>query len=571
MALSDCFRRKLPGLSSRARRGDATPDGGAGCAGRLAPRELDPPARGEAHNAASCALISSFLFGYSLCVLDTCLGLLPVVFQWCNNEWQSDCFASRACQALVNASVYLGAAIGAVLSGRLYGKGPRYQIMTSDVIFIAGALLGATARGVIGLLLSRLVSGVGLGLSAIAAPVYIAEVSPRERRGSKGALHGVFIGVGIWFSITCGVPQSPPPSGEGESIGDLDGWYWRLMLGAAAIPALLQLVLFQRVLPVDPPGFLLQNGRTQEARGLLYRTYGLEPPRGPGGQGHPGEPSGAEPGSPAARVEQILSEMVHACEQATQIPRLRIHQAICDRYFQPALFVGFALAAFQQLSGINALMSYSNALFLQAGIPSSQLTLASTIMATCNAFASIMSSKLVDRWGRRALLLLGPFLQMAAMFCISECSPEHGSWACPIPDALVTPTMVLCCFCVFTVSFAAGLGAVTWIYLSEIYIMEIRGSALSACGVINWLSCFIVVFGMPFLGLHGACKFFGVVCLVGFVGVHFFVQETKGCSMDDNPLTPQSDRGKSPLLCTPQSEEDSHAEVRMRIEHPGKR
>ncbi|CAK0813941.1 unnamed protein product [Prorocentrum cordatum] len=491
-----------------------------------------------------CPGISSFLFGYSLCVLDTCLGLLPVVFEWCNNEWQADCFASRACQALVNASVYLGAAVGALLSGRLYEAGARFQIMTSDVIFIVGALLGATAQGVIGLLLSRLVSGVGLGLSAIAAPMYIAEVSPRERRGSKGALHGVFIGVGIWFSST-------------------------------------ELVLFRRVLPVDPPGFLLQKDRQQDRHELAKGTYGLEPPRGAGGSRLAGEAPDAEPGSAAARaagalhetgVEQILSEMIYACEQAAQIPRLHIHQALCDRYFQPALFVGFTLAAFQQLSGINALMSYSNALFSQAGIPSSQLTLASTIMATCNALAAIMSSKVVDRWGRRALLLGGPFLQMAAMLCISECAPGHESWLCPLPGAVVGPTMVLCCFCLFTVSFAAGLGAVTWIYLSEIYIMEIRGAALSACGVINWLSCFVVVFGMPFLGLHGACKFFGVVCFVGFVGVYLFVQETKGCSMDDNPLTPQSDRGKSPLLCTPQSEEDTaRAEVRVRIEHPSRR
>jgi hypothetical protein len=314
---------------------------------------------------------------------------------------------------------------------------------------------------------------------------------------------------------------------------------------------------------VDPPGFLIQQNRKQEAQRLLYKTYGLEPPKS---SGHAPE---TEQGSAAAKVEAILKEMVYACEQANMVRRVRIHQAICDKFFQPALFVGFSLAAFQQLSGINALMSYSNALFSQAGIPSSDLTLASTVMATCNAFAAVLSSKVVDRWGRRKLLLLGPFLQMAAMFCISECSPTHGSWACPLPDMVVGPTMVLCCFCLFTVSFSAGLGAVTWIYLSEIYIQEIRGAALSTCGVINWLSCFIVVFGMPFLGLHGACKFFGVICLVGFVFVHLFVQETKGCSMDDNPLTPQSDRSKSPLLqCTPNPEEDTATgNVKFKLEH----
>merc|ERR1719188_1163730 len=103
-------------------------------------------------------------------------------------------------------------------------------------------------------------------------------------------------------------------------------------------------------------------------------------------------------------------------------------------------------------------------------------------------------------------------------------------------------------FTVFVQSFSFGLGAVTWLYLSEIYPMEIRGPALSACGVINWLCSFVVVFGTRFLSLTGACHVFGLICLFGFLGTWAWVVETKGCSMDDSPLTPKSKRGSSPLL-----------------------
>jgi heat shock protein HslJ len=340
---------------------------------------------------------------------------------------------------------------------------------------------------------------------------------------------------------------------EGEPMVGLDRWYWRLLLGLPMVPAAAQLVLFKWRVTVDPPSFLVNSGQITEARSLLYETYGLQPPVAD---------APAELGnSAAAKVELILSEMVDACTQARAIPRLHIHQAVCDPFLRCALFLGFALAAFQQLSGINALMSYSNTLFSQAGISDNHLTLASTIMATANVCVSFLSSSVVDHWGRRKLLLLGSLLQAAAMLAIT---------AAGVPGLLFLPSstlgpLVLFCFSLFVVSFSAGLGAVTWLYLSEIYPMEIRGSALSACGVINWLSCFLVVFGARFLSLHSSCRLFGMVCGFGAVGVYLWVVETKGCNMEDSPLTPRSLRSTSSLLqATPQ--EDPGGELKMTVE-----
>jgi len=504
-----------------------------------------PPKGGIAGNAVSIAVISSFLFGYSICVLDSCGELIPVVFGWCNSDWQSDCLASRVCQSLINATVYLGAACGALLIGRprIFALGSRVQLCLADGLFVFGAFTCAAAQGFQMLVIGRLVWGVGLGISAIAAPVYIAEVSPRERRGSNSALHGVFIAVGIFCSITFGLPQDPPPSGPDDPLNGLNVWFWRLLLGFPILPAILQLILFTKVLPVDPPSLLVQQGRVKEARDLLYRIYGQKPPTGAGaGQGGQGWRAGTSDGK-VGRLELQIKELAEASAEAKAIPRIYIYQAICDPFLRCALFLGFGLAAFQQLCGINALMSYSNSLFSEAGIPPEQLTMASTAMAAANVFVSVLSSKVVDNWGRRKLLLVGSLLQTIAMIIITAGTRLPPNW---------TGLVAVCAFTLFVVSFSAGLGAITWLYLSEIYPMEIRGSALSTCGVINWLSCFIVVFGARFLSLHSACRLFGIISFFGLVGVYLWVVETKGTSMDDSPLTPRSQRSSSTLL-TPNS------------------
>lgn len=517
-------------------------------------QELVPPKLGIAAAAVYTAVFSSFLFGYSICVLDSCGQLIPVVFRWCNSDWQSDCLLSRVCQGLVNASVYLGASAGALLSGRptIASGGSRKQIILSDALFIIGSLLCCTAQGIRCLLLGRLISGVGLGVSAIAAPLYIAEVSPRERRGSNATKHGVFIAVGIFASITFGLPQSPPPSGPDEPLTGLNVWFWRLLLGFPILPALVQAILFQFVVPIDPPSFLVQKDRVQEARSLLYRTYGVKLPEG----GAPAELSDSK----VAKLEMQISELAEATATAKSIPRIHIYQAICDPYLRCPLFLGFGLAAFQQLCGINALMSYSNSLFSEAGIAANYLTLASTAMGAVNVLVSAMSSKVVDHWGRRKLLLTGSFLQTIAMIIMTWLNKD-------LPRSLRGVSAVSC-FSLFVVSFTAGLGAITWLYLSEIYPMEIRGPALSACGVINWLSCFVVVFGARFLSLHSSCCLFGIVSGVGWLGVWLWVIETKGCSMDDSPLTPRSGRSSS-LLLTPNSPRTGFAKMEAEAEEKG--
>jgi len=277
---------------------------------------------------------------------------------------------------------------------------------------------------------------------------------------------------------------------------------------------------------LDPPSMLISQGRNQEARSLLFRLYGLD--------------AATASVSERANLDQQLDELVNATAMAQEAPRIKVSSALFDPWLRCAVLVGFFLSALQQLNGINALMSYSNSLFLEAGIQPQFLTLASTAMATANCTVSALSSKVVDDWGRRKLLLVGCFFQTVSMAVMVGGSDFF-------PKSVAGPVAVMC-FTLFVTSFSAGLGAITWLYLSEIYPMEIRGPALSACGVVNWLSSFAVVFGARFLDLRDSCKLFGCVSAVGFVGVKLWVIETKGCSMDDSPMTPKSQRSNSILL-----------------------
>lgn len=499
--------------------------------------ELELPAHGIAASAVAVAVLSSFIFGYSIGVLDSCGELISVVFKWCGNDWESDCVISLAYQGGVNAAIYLGATVGALLVGRpgLAKKGSRTLLCIADVLFLVGGMRCATAQGSNALICGRIVSGLGLGIVGVATPLYICEVAPREHRGLYTMMHQVVVSLGILASIALGLPQSAAPGSHNEALSSLDTWYWRGLLGLPALPALLQILLFWWVFPFDPPGLLISQGRIPEARRCLYKIYGIDSP-------DESRLVGAVQQARAISVEFQFQELLEATETAQSLPRIPIMLAFFDPFLRCALYIGFGLAAFQQLCGINAVMSYSNSFFREAGITSGNLTLASTVMAAMNLLMSLATAKVVDRWGRRSLLLGGTACQTLAMAVLSLCLlGPWGSLDAPAP-------LVIACFCFFVMSFAGGVGAVTWLYLAEIYPLEIRGAALAGCGSLNWFCSFAVVFASRLLSLRAVCQVFGIICFLGLWVIYLWVVETKGCSMDDSPMTPRNDRSRSPLL-----------------------
>ncbi|CAK9018135.1 unnamed protein product [Durusdinium trenchii] len=491
-------------------------------------KPLEAPNCGIATQAVYTGVISSFLYGYHLCNLNSCMDFIALHFEWCKSTVRADCLASAIDGGLINAILYLGAAAGALLVGRpfMVNSGARIQLLISDVFFVAGGLFGGLAIGIKGLLLSRLFSGIGLGISAISAPVYIAEVSPPECRGWHSAKHGLYIATGLLAAELVGLPQDPPDMG----LTMRNDWWWRAILGLPCLLAGFQFFVFKYDLPVDSVTFLVRQGRMDEARTMLYKTYGRPPPDLETGLGD----------SNAAKLELKLKDLAVVAAEAGATRPITIIQALQDPFLRCSVVVGFFLASYQQLTGINALMAYSNTLFAQAGIPANSLTLASVLMCVANVLVSVLSTKLVDSLGRRTLLLWGSATQtlaMASMVYVVHMLPAESQGL-----------MAFLFFSLFVVSWNYGLGAITWLWLSEIYPMEIRGQALSACGVIKWISCFFIVLIARFLNLHLSCVLFGAVSGIGLVGMWLWVLETKGCDIEDSPMTPRSERSTSILL-----------------------
>eukprot|EP00913_Durusdinium_trenchii_P003815 g3532.t1 len=191
------------------------------------------------------------------------------------------------------------------------------------------------------------------------------QVSPPECRGWHSAKHGLYIATGLLAAELVGLPQDPPDMG----LTMRNDWWWRAILGLPCLLAGFQFFVFKYDLPVDSVTFLVRQGRMDEARTMLYKTYGRPPPDLETGLGD----------SNAAKLELKLKDLAVVAAEAGATRPITIIQALQDPFLRCSVVVGFFLASYQQLTGINALMAYSNTLFAQAGIPANSLTLASVL------------------------------------------------------------------------------------------------------------------------------------------------------------------------------------------------
>lgn len=498
--------------------------------------KLDEGSKLQLSPEMAAALIGSIVFGYNISCLDSCIGDIGRVFAWCGEGViREDCAASQVQEGLVTASIYIGAAGGSVLIGvqRLARYGSRGFLCISSFFFLLGSLICGLAQGVSMLVVGRGLSGIGLGICGVMTPLYIGEMSPTKRRGACCALHPIFISVGILASIVIGLPQKPKNI---ASLG-LNAWYWRVILIAPAPVALLQLVLHSFLFPSDSPRVLVERGCFHEAFESLACIHRL-----------PVESSMTTTSDTilfeiqadlTAVVNNELQELVDAVEDAKVVSDISLFAAFMDgAYLRFPLVLGLFVACFQQLCGITFVYSYSNDLFDQAGIPPADLTLTSTAMGVVNVGANILSLRLVDSWGRRNLLLLGSAMQALSMGGLFFATAKENLTE-------MESLAVICLIVVFVVAFSLGLGSVTWLYLAEIYPMEIKSRALALCSGCNWLCSFAVCFGGRFLTVFEAGRLFGILCSVGCVLIYLFVLETKGCSLDDNPVSPRSFRSNS--------------------------
>ncbi|KAI9012855.1 general substrate transporter [Gaertneriomyces semiglobifer] len=440
-----------------------------------------------------CAALGGFLSGYDTGIISG--ATLYIQEDFALLDWQTE---------LVVSGVIGGAILGGLAAGGMTDRfGRKPVIIVASAVFVLGALMMAIAPNWIFLLLGRVVAGAAVG-SGSAVPVYIAELAPPHIRGALVNLNAFFIALGqlISYLIAYGLSES----------GN-----WRLMLGLAALPAALQFgAMF--FMPASPR-YLVQIGKPREAYHVLRKVRSGKATR------HELE----------QEVESIKQSLQNVVENVPWFDMWR------KADYRKPLIIAVGLQVLQQFSGINTIMYYSATILRKAHFPSkSSAILFSSFIALANVFGSCTAMSLIDRSGRRKLLLItmvGVVLGLSvlsASFQALEATTEKEEGDTSIGFASWS---ALCSLVSYVYCYAVGLGCVPWLLLSELFPLEIRGKGAGLSIAANWTTNFII--SITFLSLTSSVGpasvfafFAGVVC-VGWIMVYAFVPETKGQRLED--------------------------------------
>jgi sugar porter (SP) family MFS transporter len=437
------------------------------------------PARsdGYAYLVASVAAMGGLLFGYDTGVISGALLYLEPAFH----------LNSTASEIAVSA-VLMGAIIGAACGGKLAdGIGRKKALILLGSIFAIGAILTAIAPNLGFFIAFRIIVGFGIGAASMITPMYIAELAPPAIRGALVAFFQLAVTIGI--AVAYWVDLAFANAGMG----------WRPMFAVAFIPgALLALgMLFLS----ESPRWLASKGHWDAASAALEHTvHGQEKQRELDG------------------IRATLEQEQKVSFRELLRPGLRL-----------ALLVGVGLAIFQQLVGINTVIYYAPTIFGYAGFSSaSAAILATSIVGVLNVLATLLSLFLVDRLGRRPLLIggiAGMVVTLIAMGVVFAVGPTHGGW------------FVLICLLAYILSFAIGMGPVFWLMTSELFPTRLRGMGASISSLCNWAANLVV--SITFLTLIDVAGKPGTFWLYAFLGVLAFifcwalVPETKGKTLEE--------------------------------------
>lgn len=415
----------------------------------------------------------------------------------------SNAFAAGAvAEGIITAAVPLGAMGGVILTAAYADRlGRRKVLFNCAALFIIGAILSGLSPSVAILTISRLLLGVATGATMMVAPMYLAELAPAKNRGMVVFSLQLLLTIGIVVSYL--VDAILTPSGN---------WQWMLAIGT--VPAAL--AVFGLLVVPESPRWLASNGRVEEARLAIAKT---------------------QPHLSQVQVDGIVAGIKAAGERYGKTVSLGM-------FFQPqyrfvTLFAIFAFV-FAQLNGINAIIYYAPTILSDTGAPSPRAALIATIViGTVNVLATIVSMGIIDRFGRRPLMI-GGFVGMSislAVIILAEMVAVHGA-------GIVTLVGLFA----FIASFAVSLGPLPWLYMTELFPLALRSKGMAMACSANWFFNFIVVLVFPeLLYLLGStvtfCIFLGF-CVIGVFIAVVYAPETKGVSLEDleQQLTSQRHR-----------------------------
>ncbi len=399
-------------------------------------------------------------------------------------------------------SALVGCLIGALVSGGLSDRfGRKKLLILAGFLFTISAVWTGLAPDFTIFVVFRLVGGVGIGLASNLSPMYIAEISPASMRGKFVSVNQLTIVIGILAAqLVNWLIARPVPAGA-TAADILASWNgqagWRWMFGAEAVPAFLFFLLM--FLIPESPRWLIKNGREAEAEMILARV---------GGTGFAG---------------QALREIRDTLASG-EIRKIRF-RSLFGPGLAKVLVVGVVLAVYQQWCGINVIFYYADEIFTAAGYGVSGVLFNIVITGTVNLIFTLIAIRLVDRLGRKPLMMAGS-AGLAVIFGLIGASYALHSRGVHLL-ALVVVAMAL---------YALSLAPVTWVLLSEIFPNRIRGAAMSVSTFSLWSACFVLTYTFPLLnkglGPAGTFWIYAGISVFGFIFIKSRVRETKGKTLE---------------------------------------
>ncbi|MEU2069278.1 sugar porter family MFS transporter [Streptomyces anulatus] len=441
--------------------------------------DVPPEGQRKITRWAAAIALGGFLFGFDTGVVSGALLYVKEDFHLSSFE-----------QGSVVSVLLIGAVIGATSAGRLSESlGRRKALGTIGVVFVIGTAVVSTANGYATLMAGRVILGLAVGAASATVPVYLSEISPTKIRGRLLTMNQLMITLGILIAYLVNLAFS---SSE----------MWRAMFAVGAVPAVLMVAATLWFLP-ESPQWLISHGQADRARrGIASVTD-------------------------EATADELVARAQHriAAEREKQKRNAGAPdqgpRKLLTPDLRPALVVGLTLAVVQQFGGINTIIYYAPTIIQQTGLNASNSIFYSVFIGVINLVMTLIAIRLVDRAGRRVMVLVSLALMAVSIFMLGL------AFVVGMNSVLTLLFMVI-----YIAAYAGGLGPVFWTLLGEIFPPSVRAEGSSVATAVNWVSNFIV--SLAFLPLAAAIGqgetfwIFAAICVLAFFFVGRYLPETKG-------------------------------------------
>ncbi len=418
--------------------------------------------------------LGGFLFGFDTAVISGAEQDIQRI--WGLNSFQHGLTISIALIGTV-----FGALFGGIPSDRI---GRKQTLFWVAVLYLISALGSALSTDWHLFMIFRFIGGLGVGASSVAAPMYISEISPANRRGQLVAMFQF----NVVFGIVIAYISNYFISGTGPNS-------WRWMLGVEAIPAILFLVLILKI-PRSPRWLILKRNLVDEARATLELI----------------NPDNVD------ETLKNIEQSKHASNKDQHLFKSKIYRL--------PILLAILIAFFNQVSGINAIIYYAPRIFEMTGLGASSALLSTTGIGIVNFIFTLLAMRFIDKFGRRTLMLIGSIGLIISLGLVSRAFYTESFGGMAVPVLLF----------IYIAFFAFSQGAVIWVFISEVFPNEVRADGLALGSFTHWFMAALIAFSFPTISekLGGGTTFliFAIMMVFQLLFVLRLMPETKGKSLE---------------------------------------